>query len=57
MSDKASSFDRRERWQPAPRPDWVARIKARPSYAPSCPPPGHRLPPPEYAPIAALAMA
>lgn len=26
MSDPKESFDRRERWQPAPRPDWVAKL-------------------------------
>jgi len=45
-------------WRDRPRvADWVARIKARPSYAPSCPPPDQRLPTPEDAPIAALGLA
>lgn len=27
-TDAKKSFDRRERWQPAPRPEWVARLNA-----------------------------
>ena len=26
MSESDANFDRRERWQPAPRPEWVARL-------------------------------
>ena len=26
MTDSDESYDRRERWQPAPRPEWVARL-------------------------------
>ncbi len=26
MTESSTSFDRRTRWQPAPRPDWVARL-------------------------------
>ena len=26
--DEPTEFDRRDRWQPAPRPEWVARINA-----------------------------
>ena len=26
MSDENETWDRRERWQPAPRPEWVARL-------------------------------
>lgn len=26
MSDAGSNYDRRERWQPAPRPEWVAKL-------------------------------